>query len=250
VRTLFVSRNLYENSFIVNRYLNKHVTDINKTSVSILAVIIIAATIIAPFLSTVAGEVVTSYGGTTTVYDPPYVTFSADNGSILYNSGNLTLGLTASIGLPVLSKEEPDTLQTLLVALTSVSYKASWLNQPLTLYTWRINNPANLSQDDPNPLQTFSYSLNLTGISKGPQQIEVTVVGGGAVWGPSGYQQVTYSVFSTNGSSTLNFTVEASQAKSLEPFATAMAIAVVSTIAVVVIIVSLLLYRRHEKTIK
>jgi len=215
----------------------------NRTFLSLLALTVIAALTASLFFSTVVGEVATSYGGTTAVYDPPSVTFSVGNGSVLYNSGNLTLGLTASIGEPLSLGSPHNSLQTLLVALTSVSYKASWQVQPVTLYTWRINNPANLSEDDPNPQQSFSYSLNLTGMPEVFQQVEVTVFGGGAVWASSGQKQVTYYVFSTNSSSTLNFTAEVPPSG---PFPTVTAIAAVSIVALVVVVSGLLIHRKRR----
>jgi hypothetical protein len=186
----------------------------SKGFVCLLAMAIIVALSITPFFSSVAGQNTSFvYKGVVTndTIDPPAVSFSienrnVENGSVLYDFGNVSLGLVVNIGDTVYSYQEQDTLQTLWVGLTSVSYKASWEdNQTIELYHYSIPTPAILTSFPPNAQSWLSY--NLTNIPYGPQQIEVTAVGGGYLWAGS-----TYSSFSGNGvssSKTLDFTVEA-----------------------------------------
>ncbi len=138
-----------------------------------------------------------SYGGNLNVNDPPVVSFSMANGAVLYELGNFNVALTAAIGSPV-------SLQNFGIALYSVSYKASWEgNKATQVYQWSINDPANISDDDPNPQGGFFYVIDLTNVPQGIQQIEVTAVGGGYIFGNG------YYTFSSNTSSSLSFTISA-----------------------------------------
>ena len=110
--------------------------------------------------------------------------------------GSFNVAFTASI--------DASNLQTLLVSLYSVSYKASWQNEPVQVYSWSIGNPESLSDHDPNPQGTFFYSLDLKHVPVGPQQIEVTAVGGGYGFGGGSNN---YNQFTANVSSTLYFTI-------------------------------------------
>jgi hypothetical protein len=176
-----------------------------------------------------------SYGGNYPYHDlndSPSIVYSTANNSAVPNNPNMPVGFSAAIGTP-------QGLQTLMTALTSVSYKASWLgNQSITLYNSTIDTPAILA-DVPSGQGMFSY--NFTDIPSGSQQLEVTVVGGGIVWGGN-----TYYTFYANSSSTLNFTVQPSPAQ--EPFPTLLAAAIAVVVGVILAIsIGLLLYRRHKK---
>ncbi len=178
-----------------------------------------------------------SYGGNYPYHDlndSPTIVYSTANNSAVPNNPNMTVWFSAAIGYP-------PGLQTLMTALTSVSYKASWLgNQSITLYNSTIDTPAILT-DVPTGQGMFSY--NFTDIPSGSQQLEVTVVGGGIIWGGN-----TYYTSSANSSSTLNFTVQASPAE--ETFPTLLVVAIsAAVILIVAIIVSLLLYRRRQKAL-
>lgn len=138
-----------------------------------------------------------SYGGNMNVNDPPAVSFSIADGTVLYDLGNFNVALTVAIG-------SPDDFQSFGIALYSVSYKASWEgNKTTQVYQWSINDPANVSDDDPNPQGDFFYAIDLTHVPQGLQQVEVTAVGGGYIWGNG------YNTFSSNTSSSLFFTISA-----------------------------------------
>jgi hypothetical protein len=182
-----------------------------KAFVSLLAVAIIVALSITPFSSLVAGQKnITSlpYEGVADGVAPPYFRFSTENGnfengSVVYDSGSFSLGLLVRAPYSVYSPQGQDTVMTLLVALASVSYKASWQNnQSVELYNFNIPTPAYWTGNPPNAQSSLSY--NLTNIPYGHQQIQVTASCGGYEWGIS-----VYSSFSTTSSYTLDFTVEA-----------------------------------------
>ena len=157
----------------------------------------LATAVTIPLISMVVGkEFDAPYGGRSNVTTSAVITFSAINGSVLPNSGNRTLEFTAYI-------ESPENLQTLpSPSLYTVSYKASWLSKPVVVYKYSINQPGNLSDDDPNPKGRIDYTLNLTGWPIGPQSIEVTAVGGGYI---TDFR--TFQTFSGTGKSLLYFTI-------------------------------------------
>jgi len=179
---------------------------LNKTLSVLLALIIITATGITSLFSGVAGKEFNpiytglNVGG----LGPQEIKFSVFNGSVLYNLGNLSIEFYAH-------QEAPENLQTLMCALYSVSYNASWQDGPAVIYEWSIHDLANISDDDPDPQQYFYYTLDLTNVPEGEHQIEVTAVGGGYVWGclPPNWDPY-YDSFTTTGSSTLYFTINAS----------------------------------------
>lgn len=166
----------------------------------------------------------------------PVITFSASNNSIVSNS-NMTLGFSTN------PNSYPQGIQTLMTALTLVSYRASWQdNQTVVLYNATVATPAvltiNTAGDIPSGQGNFSY--NFTDIPLGSQWLEVNVTSGGIIWGDN-----TYYTFYTNSSSTLNFTVQAEPAN--ETFPTLL-VTVVVVVIVLAIYISLFLLRRHPKT--
>ena len=157
----------------------------NKT-VFILAVIIIMATTVTPFLST-AEAITFTYGGSLSgSSDVPGIIFfvnnnssvSVNNGSVLYSSENLTLFTGISY---------PSNVQTIMTNMTLVYYQASWLNnQTIVLYNSTLVTPYFLTfaqNGIPIPSSYEIFSYNFTDIPLGPQQIEVTAFGGGLIWG-------------------------------------------------------------------
>ena len=140
-----------------------------------------------------------TYAGTMNVDDPPRIDFYYWNGDVLTNSE--TLHFNVSMDNPIIVDKLSIGYQ-----IWSVSITESWENpaQSHVIYHWSINNPADLSDDDPNPLTDFSYAINLTGVPQGPQQVQVNAVDGGYVSIPN------YYIFSCNSSSTLNFIVSPS----------------------------------------
>ena len=205
----------------------------------LLTVIISLITIllIMPMFATAQGQGLfpLTYGGNypyNDLNDSPAIVFSVTNGSVLYSDLNLTV--STAIGTP-------HGIQTLMATLTSVTYKASWLNnQSISLFNATIDTPAVLS-NVPNGQGNFSYnfSYNFTNMPLGSQHLEVDVVGGGIVWGGN-----TYYTFYRNSSSTLDFTVQTQPANEPFPILASIVIAVL----IIAISIGLLLYRRHRKT--
>ena len=149
-----------------------------------------------------------TYGGSSNTNSPPTIKFSIENNSVLYNLGNYNIAFYLWVGA------DPNWLSG-PTALHSVSYKASWQNQPHVLYQWSMNEPANLEDDDPDPTSWFFYTIDLTNVPQGSHQIEVTVTGAGIVYSfTSGAEFLT---FTTNGSSTLNFSISAPPSPTSSP---------------------------------
>ena len=242
-------------------------------SMSVLALIITLNIVLCS--SEVAGQTIATtfpYAGVTNAYAPTRFSFysqnvNVENGSSIYDSNNLTLNV-ATPYLINASKGNNTVVYTLLLALTSVSYKASWQgNQPTELYSFYIPTPAvwssnkQGSSNPPNAQSSSSY--NLTKIPYGNQQIEVTTVCGGYVWNGLA-NPPNYQTFSTSSSYTLNFTVAPSipsstptdtngnSANSINPPLNIFIIifAVVVVAVSIIVVASLLLYRRDRKTIK
>lgn len=115
---------------------------------------------------------------------------SSPHGLFLYDSGNLTLELTATAQDAYIGSYEQITVE----ALTSVSYKASWLVQPVVIYSENIS--------DVNTLSTVSYNLSLGDIPEGHQQVTVTANEEGYMWNYTDYWS-----FSASTSAVFNFNV-------------------------------------------
>ena len=214
------SRNLYENSFITRKTI-MILEERMKTFVFLFALtlIVLAAAIITPcYCSTYAGTYNGEFGAIQVL---PSITFSPPTGSsytvgdvpqhagfeqtygnstlsngFLYNSGNLTLGLIVNVdGNPYSSKgSEVFPLGSFDTVLTSVSYKASWLDQPVIIYAGNIGNP--------NALSTLSYNLSLANIPEGHRQIIVTASEEGYITNITDYWS-----FSASTSGVFNFNV-------------------------------------------
>jgi hypothetical protein len=141
-----------------------------------------------------------TYGGSINKNNPPTIEFSVKNNTVLYNLGNYNIAFYITVGPDYNWLSGP-------TALHSVSLKTSWQNQPRILYQWSMNDPATLEDDDPNPTSAFFYAIDLTNVPQGSHQIEVTITGGGIVY--TFVSGAKYSTFTTNGSSTLNFSISA-----------------------------------------
>jgi hypothetical protein len=147
-----------------------------------------------------------TYGGNSNTNNPPSIIFSIENNTTLYNLGNYNIAFLISVGADPNSLAGP-------TALHSVSYKASWQKQPQEIHKWSMNDPTNMEDDDPDPKSVFFYAIDLTNVPQGSHQIKVTVTGGGYVFGGS----LEYYTFTTNGSSTLNFSVIAPPSPTTSP---------------------------------
>lgn len=123
---------------------------------------------------------------------------ASPSGLLLYNSGNLTLDLTASAQVAYQNGYAQYSYQ----ALTLFSYKASWLGQPVVIYSENISSP--------NTLSTVSYNLSLANIPEGQQQIIVTANEEGYISSAligTPLNSVNYTSFSASTSAVFNFNV-------------------------------------------
>jgi hypothetical protein len=129
---------------------------------------------------------------------PPSVQFSILNNSILYKSGNSSIGFTA-IGCSANN-------MILFSSLYSVSIKTSWLIKPIQVFQW--------SEGSSNPSTNFFfYSIDLTNVSEGLQHIDVSVTSGGKNYGGGIY----VGDFSLTSSATLNFTISPPPSSPTQP---------------------------------
>lgn len=133
-----------------------------------------------------------TYQGHSKTSYPPYFEFSLENGTTLYDLGNYNIAFRAGVGGPANSI-------TFGGAIYSLSYKASWENKTTIIHEWSINDPADLEDDDPNPMAAIFYAIDLTNVPQGSHQIEITVEGGGYV----GF----YQTYSSTGSTTFHFSI-------------------------------------------
>ena len=166
-------------------------------NLSIALVFALTATSITPLFSMVTAE---STGQTSWINDisPPSIQFSIANGTTLYSLGNFSIGFFA--------QGCSSNNMILISGLYSVSYKASWQNSQMQVYQW--------SQGSANPQSNyFFYSVDLTNAPLGPQQIEVSVTGGGKNFGGGMY----VGDFSLSSQCEVSFTVEPSSSASSEP---------------------------------
>ncbi len=128
------------------------------------------------------------------------VRFSVNNGSTIYSDqSDLSVKFSAY-------QNTPTNMESLGVFLYNVSYSASWLNQPVTVYQWSINNPANLSDDDANPQISFETTIPLADVPQGEQHINVSCCGGGYLLISQG-DTTFFETFAKNSITTLTFTI-------------------------------------------
>jgi len=137
------------------------------------------------------------YGGDSNLNNPPSFKFSLENETVLYSGGKNNIAFLVAVGAT-------ENTQTLGSAIYSLSYKASWQDRPKVLHQWSMNNPADRSDDDPNPTSFFFYAIDLTNVPEGSHQIEVIVDGGGYTFGGGDYY-----TFSATGSTSFHFSIVA-----------------------------------------
>jgi hypothetical protein len=220
----------------------------NKTFAFLLALTIIAATIITPFLSIVAGaDFTATYAGPMAPLsgqEPPTFMFVLENGTVLKPHDKQPVSIVGSTYTENFTIElimNMDNGNGFFVNLHNVSYKASWQDEPVVFYKWSINDPADLYDDDPNGTNSFSYNIVLTEIPEGPHHIDFNAAGGG-IYISFGNPNI-YHTFTIAGLSSLYFTVVEEQEP--DPFPT-VSIAVASVITVV-IVAGLLVYFKKRK---
>ena len=177
-----------------------------RKNITICFTVLLALSIVASLsFKPCVAELNFKYAGTQSVNSPAIIRFSLQNNSIFYlQSKNLSVGF--SVGMDRYSD----------AFLHSVSYKASWHPTSLEVYTYSINDPANRNDDDPNPKQSFQGAVDLTNAPLGNQKIEITAT----TWEYSTRftaDGLSYWIYTSSGSSTLNFTIENQQAKTPQP---------------------------------
>jgi hypothetical protein len=103
--------------------------------------------------------------------------------------------------------------QNMGVSIYYVMYQESWEVQPKQIYSWSINDPASLGDDDANPKSQFTYSIDLSNAPEGAQQVEVTTTGGGYL-----SDSASYFTFEQTTSSTLAFSINSNSPPLETPF--------------------------------
>ncbi|MGD6934303.1 MAG: PQQ-binding-like beta-propeller repeat protein [Candidatus Bathyarchaeia archaeon] len=177
----------------------------NRLLASIFCLTILLVSVCLPFIETaVAQQDTPTYRGdegyTDLVSAENGIRFSVSNGSTVYpDQAGFSIKFNAY-------QNTPDNMMSLGAFLYNVSYQASWLNYPVTVYQWSINNPANLDDDDANPKLSFEATVPLSNVPQGEQSITVSSVGGGYLLFTQGDGTV-YETFAKNSTATLIFTI-------------------------------------------
>ena len=135
------------------------------------------------------------YLGNSNRNNPPSFKFYQKDGTEIFSVGNYNVAFLVQIGA------RENTMHIPGGGITSVSYKASWENKTKQLWQWSINDPANLSDDDPNAKVSFFYAIDLSDAPEGSHKIEIFVTGVVYGW------NCGYSTVSTNGSVSFHFSV-------------------------------------------
>ena len=152
---------------------------------------------------------------------PPALTIMSPENTV-YNSNNISLSFNASVG------ESKTAVNTRLM---QIYYKTDWQQNETYVY----DNEGRNFPYEPNAITEFSYNVNLTGVPEGEHNITVRAV----EWGANIENQYVH-MFSIDGSSSVNFTIDA------EPFP-AVPVAAASISSVVVVGAVLLVYLKKRK---
>jgi hypothetical protein len=126
---------------------------------------------------------------------PPTLTIVSPQKNMIYNSTNVTLSFNAH----VVGSES-------YVRLMQVYYKTDWEQNETYVY----NNEGINIPYEPNAVTDFYYNMNLTGVPEGKHYITVHAVEWGAY-----IDSLFVHMFSINGSSSVNFAIDASPSVSV-----------------------------------
>ncbi len=135
------------------------------------------------------------YLGHTGSNNPPGFEFFPKDGAEIYSAGQYNIAFLVHAG------GDSNWLTLPYGGITSISYKASWEEKPIQLWKWSINDPANLSDDDPNGRFSFFSTINASNLPEGSHYIQIFVEGIGYGW------NLGYSTFSMDGSTVYRFSV-------------------------------------------
>jgi hypothetical protein len=166
----------------------------DKSIAALLVLVLIVSTV---SLIVQPAKAALSYGGDYhgTGASSPSVVFSITDDAVLYNVGNSSIGFFTNMPYPA-------DLMTLGVSLTQVSYKASWLNNTVTVYQGNTGELLSASLGT-NTKTSLFCAIDLTNAPLGPQQIEVNVKGEGVISDFSKYYPF-YKTTSAKVSFTIN----------------------------------------------
>jgi outer membrane protein assembly factor BamB len=166
-------------------------------NITICLVVILAANIIATFSPIISAATTDpKYAGIKSINESLEIKFSENNNSILYADNDYNINFSVGFGRYTFD------YMSLGAFIYSVSYKASWQNNPVTVYNWSYHDPANLKDDDPNQRQSWQDTINIKEASLGNQKITITAFAGSYVT-----DFKSYWLYTVNSSLTLNFTI-------------------------------------------
>jgi hypothetical protein len=123
---------------------------------------------------------------------PPVLTIKSPEENNLYNSNNVTLSFNARLGESTSGE---------YMRIMQVYYKGDWEQNETYVYK---NEGIYLPYDE-NAITYFSYAINLTGVPEGKHKITFHAVEWGAY-----INDLFVHMFSINGSSSVNFTIDVS----------------------------------------
>ena len=121
---------------------------------------------------------------------PPTLTITSPEENSVYNSNNVTLSFNAHLG---------ESTSASYMRLMQVYFKTDWEQNETYVY----NNEAISIPYEPNAITYFSYNINLTGVPERKHYITVHAVEWGAY-----IDGLFVHMFSINGSSSVNFTID------------------------------------------
>jgi outer membrane protein assembly factor BamB len=178
----------------------------NKTVTALICLIIIyTAALVTPLTAAEADQQLNpTYNGSVASNDEvnaeTMVKYSVNNGSDFYvDQKDFSIKFNAYLN-------SPEDLMSLGSFLFNVTYKASWLNESVTVYRWSFHDPSNLKDDDPNPQASIQATVPLKDAPRGQQHIDVTVCGGGYLLSTLSDGSF-YQTYFKNSTTSLSFTI-------------------------------------------
>jgi outer membrane protein assembly factor BamB len=169
--------------------------------------LVLASSSIASFLPKASAATINpTYAGTKDNGDELEINFSEHNNTVVYLANQNWINFSIGLGRYTFDYMSLGTF------IYSVSYKASWLNEPVVSYNWSYHDPANLKDDDPNSKSYVQGTVSLNDAPLGNQQITVT-----ALAGCYATDFHTYWIYTADTSLTLNFTVANQPPKTPSP---------------------------------
>jgi hypothetical protein len=127
--------------------------------------------------------------------EPRDITIFSPENKTIYTSDNISFSFKVTLNstMPYIWS---------YIYITTVYYKASWLQDNITVYKWSNHDLLNPSDDDPY-LTEYSQEVNLTKTPEGKHNITITAVAEGEYYEGNG---IYY--FALNVSSSVNFIID------------------------------------------